>query len=118
MSTGRRNPLEPVEEAADLLARRQQARVSEEGSANDLGKEKKGRDRTWDAQRSKATYDLPPGLIDRIRVLANELTEAYPDARVRISDVVRLLLETGLAEYEAGHISVELKPVSFVIFDD
>lgn len=118
MSIGRRNPLEPVEEAADLLARRQQAREAEQVSDNDAGKEKKGRDRSWDAQRSKATYDLPPALIDRIRALADELTEAYPDARVRISDVVRLLLEAGLAEYEAGHISVELKPVSFVIFDD
>lgn len=115
MSTVRRNPLEPVEEAADLLARRQQARLA---AIDTESEEKPGRDRSWDARRSKATYDLPPELIERIRMLADELTAAYPDARVRISDVARLLLEAGLAEYDAGNISVKLKPVSFVIFDD
>lgn len=118
MNTSRRNPLEPVEEAADLLARRQQAREVERATESEESETKKGRDRSWDAQRSKATYDLPPELIERIRMVADDMAAAYPDARVRISDVARLLLETGLAEYDAGNISVSLKPVSFVIFDD
>lgn len=95
----RRDPLEPVEELPEILARRP--------------REKPKRDRSWDAKRSRATYDLPPELIERIRELAEELTEEYPDAKVRVSDVARVLMEAGLAQYEAGELEIDLQPSAF-----
>ncbi len=77
---------------------------------------KKPRDRSWDAARSKATYDLPEGLIKRIKEIAEEL--GGEGASVRISDVARLLLETGIAEYEAGNLKPKAKPKKLVLFDD
>ncbi len=77
---------------------------------------KKPRDRSWDAARSKATYDLPEGLIKRIKEIAAELGEE--GASVRIGDVARLLLEAGIAEYEAGKLKPKAKPKKLVLFDD
>ena len=74
------------------------------------------RDRTWDAQRSKATYDLPPALIARIQALATEL--GTTTAKVKVSDIARLLLEAGLAQYERGQLSVQPRPTGFTLFDD
>lgn len=102
---GRRNPLEPVEEAQQLIAQRARPRS------------KKTRDRSWDAQRSKATYDLPTGLIERIREISEEMASQH-NAKVKVSDVARLFLEAGLARYDAGELTVELKPVSFTLYDD
>ena len=74
------------------------------------------RDRSWDAQRSKATYDLPPVLIERIQAIAVELgTET---AKVKVSDIARLLLEAGLAQYERGQLPVQPRPTGFTLFDD
>lgn len=74
------------------------------------------RDRTWDAQRSKATYDLPPALIQRIQALATEL--GTDTAKVKVSDVARLLLEAGLAQYERGLLPVQPRPTGFTLFND
>ncbi len=101
----RRNPLEPVEEAAELLVRRSH-------------RPRRGRDRSWDARRSKATYDLPAELIERIREIADELAAEHQGARVRVNDVARLLLEAGLERYEAGELATNLKPTGFTLFDD
>ena len=103
-SKGRRNPLEPVEALPEVLASRPKAKPK--------------RDRSWDAQRSKATYDLPQDLIERIREIAEELTADYAGAKVRVSDVARLLMEAGLERYEAGELKIELQPAVFKLFAD
>jgi hypothetical protein len=74
------------------------------------------RDRAWDAQRSKATYDLPPALIQRIQALATEL--GTDTAKVKVSDVARLLIEAGLAQYERGLLPVQPRPTGFTLFDE
>ena len=74
------------------------------------------RDRTWDAQRSKATYDLPPELITRIREIAGEIGQG--GAKVKINDVARLLLEAGIERYEAGALDIKMRPTGFKLFDD
>ena len=74
------------------------------------------RDRAWDAQRSKATYGLPPALIQRIQALATEL--GTDTAKVKVSDVARLLIEAGLAQYERGLLPVQPRPTGFTLFDE
>lgn len=77
------------------------------------------RDRSWDRRRSKATYDLPPELISRIREIAKALAAEFgPGATVRVSDVARLLLEAGLERYESGELEIELHPSGLRIFPD
>lgn len=98
----RRDPLEPLEEIPEILA--------------DRPKPKPARDRSWDAKRSKATYDLPADIIDRVRGISEELAAEYPGATVRVSDVARLLLEAGLERYEAGELDVTLHPAGFRLF--
>jgi hypothetical protein len=90
-SKPRRNPLEPVEEAQELLHRRASGYTP-----------KKGRNRDWDAKRTKATYDLPAGLLERIREIAGEIGQANGAERANMNDVARLLLEAGIEQYEAG----------------
>ena len=72
MSTERRNPLEPIDEIPEILARRPRSRT--------------GRDRGWDANRTKATYDLPEGLIRRIHEIVDDLTEQQRGAKIRVSE--------------------------------
>lgn len=99
----RRDPLEPLESVPEVLAERQRART-------------RTRDRSWDAQRSKATYDLPESLIERIREIAEELGQ--DGAKVKVNDVARLLLEAGLRQYESDELAIDLKPTGFRLFDD
>ena len=99
----RRDPLEPLEALPDVLDERQRPRP-------------KKRDRSWDAQRSKATYDLPADLIERIREIAEEMGQQ--GAKVRVNDIARLLLEAGLRQYESGELDIDLKPTGFRLFDD
>lgn len=134
----RRNPL-VTDEAAEIRKQREkklkereqqkqqeeQAKRQREEQATDTDEdvpeyEKRGwtRDRSWDMQRSKATYDLPPGLIDRIREIADDLASEHPDARVRISDVARLLLQAGVRQYENGNLDIRIRPTKFRIFPD
>lgn len=77
---------------------------------------KSKRDRTWDAQRSKATYDLPSELIIRIREIAKELGQ--DGVNVKVNDVARLLIEAGLDQYDAGELDVQLKPTGYTLFDN
>ncbi len=100
----RRDPLEPVEAVPEVLAGRVRTTVR--------------RDRSWDAQRSKATYDLPAPLIERIRDIAKELAGGAPGAKVKTSDVARLLIEAGLEQYEAGKLKTDLYPTGFTLFPD
>ena len=104
MSKERRNPLEPIEDIPEVLAAR--------------ARPKPKRDRSWDAGRNKATYDLPPELIQRIRDIAEELAAEYPNAKVRVSDVARLLVEAGLQQYDAGQIEVNLRPAVLRLYPD
>jgi hypothetical protein len=77
---------------------------------------KKRENREWDKRRSKMTYDLPPALIARIGEIAEELGQQ--GGKVKVSDVARLLLEAGLAQYDAGKLAPKLRPVGFRLFDD
>ena len=89
-----RPPLEPLEAIPDVLKRDGDAVPSQPSK-------KESRDRTWDANRSKTTYDLPAGLIQRVKEIADELKRKH-GAKVRVSDVARLLLEAGIDQYEAA----------------
>lgn len=102
MAKERRDPLEPVEALPEVLSRRPGPKPK--------------RDRAWDAKRSKATYDLPPALIARIKAIADELAAEHQGAKVRVSDVARLLLEAGLDAYEAGELQTELQPSAYRLF--
>lgn len=101
-------PTEPVEALPEVL---QRSGLAERGA-----RRRRKRDRSWDAQRSKATYDLPAELIERVREIAAELGQA--GARVKVSDIARLLLEAGLEQYETGQLEVDLKPTGYTLFDD
>jgi len=100
-------PLEPSDALPEILSSRESA------SSPDVSSSK--RDRSWDAKRSKATYDLPPSLIQRIRDIADELGES--GASVKVSDVARLLLEAGVTQYESGELDVTPRPTGFTLFD-
>ncbi len=95
MADERRDPLEHVEAVPEILARRPRSKPK--------------RDRSWDAQRSKATYDLPPELIERVKEIAGEIS-AQVGADVPVYDVARLLLEAGIERYEAGALRFETQP--------
>lgn len=125
-------PLEPAEAVPEVLARlplvtQPSAPVlpadgpllttDQEQPARPIEREpEKKRDRSWDAARSKATFDLPPALIERIRKIAEELGQG--EASVKVSDVARLLIEAGLAEYDAGRLRIKPIPTGFRLFDD
>ena len=102
-------PVEPVAALPDVLKREDEPSRRFSGS-------RQNRDRSWDARRSRATYDLPAALIERIRDIAAELGES--GATARVSDVARLLLESGLEQYESGALEVKLKPTGFKLFKD
>jgi len=76
------------------------------------------RDRSWELGRTKATYDLPAEVIQRIKDIAQELTAEHPNTKVRVSDVARLLIQAGLEQYEAGELEVRLHPKEFTLFPD
>ncbi len=81
---------EPLDEVPEVLRRRPSPPPT--------------RDRSWDARRSRATYDLPAELIESVRAIARELADAHPEAKVRVSDVARMLLEHGVEAYERGDL--------------
>jgi len=83
-------PGEPLAELPEILQRRAHPQPR--------------RDRSWDAKRRRATYDLPPQLIERVRTITQQLAEAHPKANVRVSDIARLLLELGVQAYEQGEV--------------
>lgn len=95
----RRDALEPINDIPDVLASRP--------------KPKPKRSRAWDAKRSKATYDLPADLVDRVKRIAEELSGEYANTSVRVSDVARILLEAGIAAYDAGSVKIEPQPVAY-----
>ena len=76
------------------------------------------RDRSWDAQRTKVTYDLPPELIQRVKEIAAEIGAEYSGAKIRHGDVARLLMEAGLRRYEAGELKITLVTRQYGIFFD
>ncbi len=98
----RRNPLEPLEEIPEILARRPHSKT--------------GRDRSWDASRTKATYDLPETLISRIKDIVDELSDKQRGAKIRVSDVARMLMEAGIQSYEEGQIDIEFYPAEYRIY--
>lgn len=77
-----------VEDAQEVLAKRPAG--------------KPPRDRQWDASRKRMTYDLPEPMIARVREIAGEL------GGVRVSEAARLLLEAGIARYDAGELRPEV----------
>jgi hypothetical protein len=112
----RRDPLEPVNDVPEVLAARAPAPPLTPSKPAAPAKPQPARDRSWDAGRSKATYDLPAALIERIKQIAEELGQG--EALVKVSDVARLLIEAGLAEYEAGRLKAKPRPTKFKLFDD
>ncbi len=102
-------PLEPIDAIPRLLS--QKPVLEQPGPPKTTT-----RDRSWDAKRSKTTYDLPPELIQKIKDIAGELGEER--AMVKVSDVARLLLETGIEQYEAGELKAKPRPTGFTLFDD
>lgn len=104
----RRDPFDPQVE--EILRRGRKGPPEPEPEA------RQRRDRSWDAARSKATYDLPPSLIDDIKEVAAEIEAKY--GKVKLSDVARLLLEAGLFQYRAGNLQINPKPRKFDLFDD
>lgn len=106
----RRNPYqsddgEPLADIPRVLAERQ-GRSERRPAA---------RNRAWDAQRSKATYDLAPEIIERIKQIAEELSHEHAQATVRVSDVAGALLAAGLERYDAGALEFDLQPVRFTL---
>ena len=55
-------------------------------------------------RRSRASYDLRPETIEEIRVIADELG-------VNIYAVAQKLLDFGIAEYQAGRLKLQRRPV-------
>jgi hypothetical protein len=74
------------------------------------------RDRSWDAQRTKATYDIPTQLKDDIKDVAEaEGVPAY--------EIARLFLEFGLSQYKEGGLETlgaekQTKTVDFTLFPE
>jgi len=88
---GRRDALKTTaQDAQEVLAKRPKAPTT--------------RNRQWDAARKRMTYDLPEGVIARVREIAGEL------GGVRVSEAARLLLEEGIARYDAGELRPEVRP--------
>ena len=102
-------PMEPIDAIPQLLPQKPVLKRSNSPRTTT-------RDRSWDAKRSKATYDLPSELIQRIKDIAGEL--GREGAAVKVSDVARLLLETGIKQYEAGALKAKPRPTGFTLFDD
>lgn len=95
----RRQVLDPA--VADLLAGMEQK--SAEAMLPRKQREKKARERAKIQARrdQRATYDLPPGLRERIKDLAEEL-------RLPASQLVTLGLARFLGEYDQGKIDISI----------
>ncbi len=93
----RRQVLDPA--VADLLAGMEQKQA--EAMLPRRQREKKARERAKIQARrdQRATYDLPPGLRERIKELAEEL-------RLPASQLVTLALARFLQEYDRGQIDL------------
>lgn len=77
-------------------------------------KSKHTRDRSWDATRVRATYDIPSGLRERIKEIANE-------ENVRAYDIARLFLEHGVSLWERDGLDafdVEKRPTEYTFFSE
>jgi chromosome partitioning protein len=58
---------------------------------------------------SKATYELPADLIQRVKKAAWEIAAQYPHKPIWLDDVAAMFLGAGLESYEAGRLIVSLK---------
>lgn len=93
---------------------------SEEGDkiadllANTRNLKKKGSTKERTA-RSRVTYDLPAALIEQVRQIGEALVADMPGAKVTSSQVAHILLEEGLARYQAGDLTIKLQPSRFVL---
>lgn len=74
------------------------------------------RDRSWDAEQTKATYRIPLDLREEVKKTAH-------DEGLSADDMARLFLEHGLQVYEEGGLAafgVKKKPkvTEFQIYED
>jgi hypothetical protein len=72
------------------------------------------RDRSWDARRTRFTYDLPPELHAELKAVAEGIVEGTNLRRLRISDVVREFLIYGLEAYRRGDLRLEVELLEVV----
>lgn len=72
------------------------------------------RDRSWDAKRTRFTYDLPPELHEELKAVAEEIVEGTTLRRLRISDIVREFLVYSLDAYRRGDLRLEVELLEVV----
>ena len=68
------------------------------------------RDRSWDAKRTRFTYDLPPELHEELKAVAQEVVARTTLGRLRVSDVVREFLLYALDAYRRGDLMLAVEP--------
>ncbi len=59
-------------------------------------------------ERSRATYELPADLIQRVKKAAWEIAVQFPHEVIWLDDVASSFLQAGLRSYEAGHLTLSL----------
>jgi hypothetical protein len=96
----------------DFVQRREQQAASQQEAAEATRpgkkKHKKGRDRSWDANRTKVTLDLTEEQIEQMRDIQAELAEEF-GAGVTFKEVSRLVVDAGIRAYQAGELEIRPK---------
>lgn len=72
------------------------------------------RDRSWDAKRTRFTYDLPPELHEELKAVVEGIIGRTTLRRLRISDVVREFLIYALDAYKRGDLGLEVELLEVV----
>ena len=72
------------------------------------------RDRSWDAKRTRFTYDLPPELHEELKTVVDGIVGRTTLRRLRISDVVREFLIYALEAYRQGDLRLEVELLEVV----
>jgi len=72
------------------------------------------RDRSWDAKRTRFTYDLPPELHAELKAVADGIVDRTTLRRLRVSDIVREFLIYALQAYKRGELRLEVELVEVV----
>jgi hypothetical protein len=65
--------------------------------------------RSKQPELSKATYELPADLIQRVKKAAWEIVAQYPHDAIWLDDVAASFLGAGLESYEAGRLKLWLR---------
>lgn len=97
----------------------EQVRDLTEKAKSEQRKKKHTRDRSYDSNERlpRVTYEFPQELIDRVKEIAAEIEEDI-SARVAVYQVARLLIETGIEQYEAGELDFQTYPKEVSLFPE